>query len=85
MKKLGTQRYSEQITSDWLEKPNRVTLIRYTLKHTEPMPEHLGPDIITYRQTDWHSVQLIPKENEEVVKIEKKVVEVADSCLRRKK
>lgn len=84
-KKRGTIAYSEEIVSDWFEESEEITLIRYTIKHTEPIPEHLGPDIVTYRQTDWHSVQLIPRENEEIVKIEKKVVEVVGSCLRRKK
>ena len=84
-KVLGTQKNLEEIETDWLENPNKITLIRYTIKHTEPMPEHLGPDVVTYRQTGWHSVQLIPRQNEEIVKIEKKTVEVADSCLRRKK
>lgn len=82
-KKLGTQRYSEQITSDWVENPERIKFFRYTLKHTEYLPEHLGPAIVTYRQTGWHSVQLIPKKDEEIVKIETKVVEVSDICLRR--
>lgn len=64
----------------------KITLIRYTIKHTEPMPEHLGPDVVTYRQTNWSSVQLIPKKDyEEIVKIEKKEVEVSNTCLRRKK
>ena len=84
-KKLGTISYNEEIVTDWFKDSKEIVLIRYTIKHTEPMPEHLGTDVVTYRQTGWHSVQLIPKENEEIVKIEKKVVEVANSCLRRKK
>jgi hypothetical protein len=82
-KKLGTQRYSEQIVSDWLENPIRITLFRYTLKHTEHLPERIGGVCETYTQTNWDSVQLIPKKGVEIVKIEEKVVEVSDKCLRR--
>lgn len=83
-KKRGTKVYKEEIFSDWLDGTTGIVLIRYTIKHTEPMPKHLGPDVVTYRQTDWSSVQLIPRENEEIVKIEKKVVDVVDRCMRRK-
>ncbi len=62
----------------------KIKLYRFTIKHTEYLPEHLKPDIITYHQTEWDSVTLIPGIDREIVKIEEKEIEIADNCLRRK-
>ena len=54
-----------------------IKLYRHTIKHVEYLPEHLGPDIITYYQTEWDSVMyIIPGDNKEVVLIEEKEIEL---------
>lgn len=63
----------------------KIKLYRFTVRHTEYLPPHLGPDVVTYYQTRWDSVHLVPSENKEIVKIEEKEIEVSDHCLRRKK
>lgn len=56
---------------------NVLTLYRHTVKHTEPMPEGLRPDVVTYYQTDWSSVKnicLSKESNKEIVFIEEKTL-----------
>lgn len=64
-----------------------IKMYRHTVKHTEHIPPHLGDKpIISYYQTKWSDCpSFIPGKDSEIVKLEEKVVEVAESCIRRKK
>lgn len=59
----------------------KITLYRLTIKHTEPMPEGYGGDVVTYHQTSWHSVRAkVPGKNRTVVLVEEKTIELEDNC-----
>jgi len=64
----------------------KVKMYRHTLKCTEHLPKGMGGPLFFYRQGDWTSTKgLIPPRDKELVLIEEKEIEVADSCIRRRK
>ena len=65
----------ERIYNRVVSKMKKIKLYRFTIKHTEPLPEG---EVVSYHQTDWSSLNtLIPyRSYQEIVKTEEKEIEI---------